>query len=81
MGQITYARVGGPPDCWRGLRVFNRATGLEVVEVVEVDTVEGYLIRNKRDLRGALVINAAGDAVEQERITGDFEIRVSPEQA
>lgn len=75
MGQVTFAKVAGPPDSWRTLHVVNRTTSLEVRDVVEVDTVEGYLIRLCRDVRGKLIPNTMGDGPAQERITGDFEIR------
>ena len=75
MGQVTFARVAGPPDSWRTLHVLNRSTGLEVRDVVEVDTVEGYVIRLRRDVRGKLVPNPIGEGPAQERITGDFEIK------
>jgi hypothetical protein len=75
MGQITFAKVGGPPHSWRTIHVINRTTSLEVRDVVEVDTVEGYVIRLRRDVRGKLVPNTIGDGPAQERITGDFEIK------
>lgn len=81
MSQITFAKVAGPPDSWCTLQVLNRSTGLEVRDVVEVDTVEGYVIRLRRDVRGKLVPNTLGDGPAQERITGDFEIRADGQPA
>lgn len=74
MGQITFARVDGPPHNWRGLKVFNTATDTEVRDVIEVDTVERYLIRHCRDPRGQLVLTENKQEIARERITGDFRI-------
>lgn len=73
MGQITFARMTGPPDSWAVLEVINLLTGTQVRDVIEVDTVERYLIRYRRDPRGQLIIKGAEP--DRERITGDFEIR------
>ena len=77
MGEITFARVDGPPHNWRGLKVFNLATGTEVRDVIEVDTVERYVIRHRRDPRGQLVVSADGSEIERETITGGFRIEAA----
>lgn len=77
MGQITFARVDGPPHNWRSLKITNLATGTEVRDVVEVDTEERYLIRLRRDPRGELVLAENKQEVARERITGDFEIEAT----
>lgn len=77
MGKITFARVDGPPDNWRGLKIFNTATETEVLDVIEVDTVERYLIRYCRDPRGQLVLTPDKEDVARERITGDFRIEAA----
>lgn len=43
MTTITYAKVGGPPKQWRGLKVFSGTVRLE--RVVEVNTIEGWVVR------------------------------------
>lgn len=41
---ITYAKVGGPPEDWSKLQVRDRATGEIVDKVVEVNSAEGWLV-------------------------------------
>lgn len=45
--EIRYAKVDGPPPDWVGLRIFDVDTGEEIMEVVEVDCDDGWLIRFK----------------------------------
>lgn len=46
MGEVTYARVGGPPDDWTDFQVRDLKTG-DLVPAVEVNTAEGWaIIRN-----------------------------------
>lgn len=73
---LTYAVVGGPPDDWNGLLVFDLDSGEEVREVIEVDTSEGWLVRLKRDENGQFFIDPdAPDEAAKERLEGRFEIR------
>lgn len=75
--QITYAKVGGPPDDWCGLRVFDRDSGAEVLDVLEANAAEGWLIRLARDEAGEFyAVGQGGDAeAAVERLEGRFEIR------
>lgn len=43
--EITYAKVGGPPDDWANLIVTDLDTGKEAGRVIEVNTVEGWIKR------------------------------------
>lgn len=71
---ITYAVVGGPPDNWLGLRVFDIDTGLEIDEVIECNTVEGWLVRYKPGEDGLIYTVGEGDDAEaaSERLEGRF---------
>ncbi len=42
---IQYARVGGPPDDWNGLVVWDLARDEEIKEVREVNVAEGWVRR------------------------------------
>lgn len=76
MGEITFAKVGGPPADWMGLRVFDKATGQEINDVIEVDTVEGYVVRHRRDERGQVYEDPENPGtVATERVLGSFAIR------
>lgn len=69
---ITYAKAGetpGAPD----LHVYNLDTGLEVLHVNEVNTLEGWVIHYVRTADGGLLVE--GDEFVQRRVTGRFEIR------
>lgn len=70
---LTYAKVDGPPDDWNNLIITDLATGLEVVDVHEVNATEGWLIRSTRNDAGELHVTGQGD-VAKERIEGRFEI-------
>jgi YD repeat-containing protein len=75
--KITYAIVGGPPDCWNNLLVF--WNGVEQNEIIEVNTEEGWAIRYKRDHFNRLMteIDENGDTVcVKERIEGKFELKL-----
>jgi len=72
-GEITYAKAGGPPHPWHGLRVFDLDTGKEIADVEEVDAGAGWLIRAKRDADGQLYLE--GDEIARERLEGRFQIR------
>ena len=71
---ITYAKVGGPPDDWYGLQVIDLETGQEVTEVVECSADGGWLIRQKTDENGRIVLSPI-NTIEYERLDGRFEIR------
>lgn len=71
-GELTYAKVGGPPDDWFGLTIIDLDTNAGVFGVVEVNTAEGWLVRHKRGTDG--MIETAGDSVVHERIVGRFKI-------
>lgn len=73
---LTYAVVGGPPDDWNGLTIFDLDTWKEVKEVIEANTVEGWLVRLRRNDDGQFFIDPEhSDEVAKERLTGRFEIR------
>jgi hypothetical protein len=73
---ITYANAGGPPANWHGLRIFDLESGQEVTQVVEVNTVEGWLIRYKLNEEGRLYLDPENpEQAARERLTGRFEIR------
>lgn len=72
---ITYAVVDGPPRDWRGLRIFDLDTGTEIKEVLEADTVNGWVVRYVTDAQGRIVPNQHGDRAKTEIIRGRFEIR------
>lgn len=75
MGAITYAKAGGPPDDWCGLKVFDLDTGEEVTEVDEVNAAEGWLVRAKTDENGNIFLDETGLEIGRERLSGHFEIR------
>lgn len=71
MSEITYANANNP-EC-RGLRVFDRDSGAEIMDVYEVDTTAGYVVHAKRNEKGS--IYADGDEIATERLSGNFVIR------
>lgn len=75
---LTYALAGVSPDPfpYQMLHVFNLDTGQEVLDVVEVNTSEGWLVAYKRDARGLVYEcpDNPGEAARQ-RVEGRFEIR------
>lgn len=70
-GKVVYAKSGGPPDNWHGIRVFD-AEGNEFTDVHEVHAGEGWLVRARRNEAGE--IYAEGDEIAMERIEGHFVI-------
>lgn len=75
MSQITYAKAGGPPTYWRGLKVFDLETGQEVTKVVEVNAAEGWLFRLREDERGRMFEDPDNPGhAAQERLSGHFKI-------
>lgn len=75
--EITYAKVGGPPEGWRDLRVVDLDTGTELGGVLEVNTAEGWLVRHVKDESGYFKIDKVKGQWVKERITGRFGIRRS----
>lgn len=70
---ITYAKVNGPPDNWRQLRVYDGEEKLEFC--LEVNTVEGWARCHYRDSVGKWV--REGDGLAVERLLSDrLSIRV-----
>ena len=56
---ITYAKIGGPPVHWHELQIYERVGGelVEVTMVVEVDTIEGFVVRMVTDEQGKAQVN------------------------
>ena len=75
MSEIIYAKVGGPPDDWHGLRVFDLDTGEEVADVTEVDVAAGWVERYKCNAEGEFFLDETGRRAASERLCGRFEIR------
>lgn len=46
----AYAKVGGPPDEWWGIHVFDLDTGEEILGVIEINCEEGFLVRHVYDI-------------------------------
>lgn len=59
------------------LKVFNKGTGDEIIDVVECNAREGWLIQYIRDGNGSLVVGNDGKVVSR-KIKGYFEIRLYP---
>lgn len=75
MTELTYAKAGGPPHDWQGLKVFDLATGQEVLDVLECDTGAGWLISYKRDDRGLIYVDPANpEHAARQRIEGRYKI-------
>lgn len=73
--EITFAKVGGPPADWARLDVIDAATGQIVdADVIECDTVKGYIIALKRDADGNLIVGK-DDKIETVRIEGRYQLR------
>lgn len=74
--ELTYAKVGGPPEEWMGLKVLDVTTGQELRDVLEVNTVEGWCVTLQRDARDHLVVAWIDGTPEpaQVRIEGVFKI-------
>lgn len=73
---ITYAKVDGPPEDWRGLKVYDIARGAEVERVIEVNAAEGWLRRYRVNENGDMFLDPDAPArAAEERIEGRFEIR------
>lgn len=51
--EITFAKVGGPPDDWANLRIIDLATNEEFIgSAIEIDTKAGYVIAYRMDANG-----------------------------
>jgi len=74
MEAITYAKVGGPPAFWSDLKVVDQDSGAEVRHVLEVNTIEGWVLRTRHDLDGR-VLHQGGEILT-ERLYGRFVISV-----
>jgi hypothetical protein len=76
VSEIVYAKVDGPPDNWHGLRIIDLDTGQEVLDVIEVNAAEGWLISYKRNSAGNFFLDPAKpDEIARQRVEGRFEIR------
>lgn len=71
MKEITYAKTGGPPDNWKGLRVLD-CHGNEIKNVVEVNTLMGWVKRIAVGDDGNP--RTSGDELVIEELTGQFTI-------
>jgi hypothetical protein len=74
MSDITYAKAGETPENWDKLTVFNNDTGEEITTCVEINTIEGWMIRFARNENGSMVIEDG--RLKEERIEGNFTIKV-----
>lgn len=74
MSDITYAKAGETPANWPELTVFNVDTGEEITTCVEINTIEGWMIRFMRHENGSMVIEDG--RLKEERIEGNFRIGV-----
>lgn len=73
MPGLTYAKaITGPPDNWRELEVIDNTTGLRVRDVLEVNTMEGWVTHYVRDEDGDLATE--DDHLVQETLQGRFRI-------
>lgn len=73
--EITYARVGGPPEDWHRLRILD-ASGEDVpYPVIEVNTEEGWLRCHKIAANGSggRFLDGDGKLAEQ-TVRGRFRI-------
>ncbi len=51
--ELTFAKVGGPPEDWKDLRIIDLSTGQDFVgSAIEIDTRAGYVITCKVDENG-----------------------------
>ncbi|HEY3694206.1 hypothetical protein [Phenylobacterium sp.] len=72
---LTYAKVGGPPEDWWGLRIVDLDTLRDIDAVVEVDAKAGWVRHYVRDADGTFRVTPKGDALLVKRTRGRFEIR------
>jgi len=68
---VPYAKVGGPPDNWQDLQVFDKDTGIAINHVIECNAVQGWA---KRYLPQEYQICGPDDLIS-ETIFGNFIIR------
>lgn len=62
MKQVAYAKVFGPPENWRELRIFDATFGYEIKGVIEADAEQGWYDRYAEDKNGKL-ISVQGEVV------------------
>ena len=74
VSEITYARAGEFPEDWHELEVIDLSSGLLMQDVVEVDTVMGWVLRYARDPRTGRYI-VVTDEILREVVRGRFQIR------
>lgn len=67
----SYACVGGPPDRWYDLDVL--LDGAVITDVIEVNTLEGWAIRQQQDQQGCLIIE--NDRVATYRHEGNYSLK------
>jgi hypothetical protein len=72
---ITYAKAGGPPDDWHGVRIFWRETGHELHHVVEVNAEQSWAIVNRLDEAGLPFLDPATGEIARVTVYGALEIR------
>ena len=81
MEKLTYALAGMVPDPfpYGQLKVIDLDTGQEVLDVKEVNTVEGWLVSYRRDGRGLVYPDPdCPDQPAMQRIEGRFDIIRTP---
>lgn len=61
---LTYAKVGGPPDYWMFIKIYDLNKKCYVENVVECNAAQHWLIRFVDDTH-----------TEKEMLSGDFEIQ------
>lgn len=71
--QITYAKVGGPPDDWERLQVRDTESGALVDSVIEVNTEEGWALISRRDRW-----RPGMEDIPTEKLIGNFAIERQP---
>ena len=74
MSEITHARAGEFPEDWHELEVTDLSSGLLMQDVVEVDTVMGWVLRHARDPQTGHFI-VVTDEILREVVRGRFQIR------
>ena len=70
---VTYSKVDGPPYDWFRFEIINVDTSEKVQNVIEVNAVEGWLIRYVTNELGLFFLKDG--EVARERIEGNFLLR------
>jgi hypothetical protein len=60
---ITFAKVGGPPNDWRNLQIFDGDE--KVADCIEVNTVAGYALVHARDAQARFELDGEKLAVRR----------------